>query len=1099
VPLHWSALAIGEGQQGTAAGWDEAFVRDLRLVFEASPDVLLVLRPDAPRYTMVAATDARLAATHTTREQTIGRSLFEIFPDNPDDPDASGASNLRASLDRVLATRAADTMAVQRYDIRGPDGTFQAKYWSPKNIPVLSPSGEVLYVLHRVEDVTELVQATELGAELRDKTRAMEREVIRRSQELAAANRELREANAKLGELDATKTAFFSNVSHEFRTPLTLILGPVEDALRKEPAILGGESLRAVHRNAIRLLRLVNSLLDFSRLEAGRVQARFEPTDLASLTAGLVSSFQSLIEPAGLSLVVDCPPIERQAYVDPAQWEKVVSNLVSNAFKFTLKGEIAVRLREHDDRVELVVSDTGTGIPEHELLRVFERFHRVEGTRGRSFEGSGIGLALVQEIVKLHGGSVRVESVLGRGSTFIVSIPLGAAHLPADRVAPASDVASAGGGVLPFVLEASSWTAAGAVAAAPQREPAGESSPGRERILVVDDNPDMRNYVVDLLREFWHVDAATDGEAALELVKIAAPDLVLSDVMMPRMDGFGLLRALRASPATRGIPVILLSARAGEESLVEGLETGADDYLVKPFSARELLTRVRAHLGTARARASALRASEARFRCLAEAGIIGITVSDAAGRILEANDTFLRMVGCSREDLLAGGVVWELLVPARREGVLGGASEGEYRRKDGRSIPVLVAVAPLEEGDNIAVALDLTERKRLEEQFRQAQKMEAVGRLAGGIAHDFNNVLSVVLSYAEMVASDLEPDEPLRADVGEIQKAAVRATDLTQQLLAFSRQQVLEPKVISLNARITSMEKMLRRLLGADIALTLLPHPELWSIEADPGQIEQIILNLAVNARDAMPQGGKLTIETTNVTLDEDYVAVHHDVRPGAYAMLAVSDTGVGIDTETQARIFEPFFTTKEKGKGTGLGLATVFGIVKQSGGHIWLYSEPGNGTTFKLYFPRVSGEATTSSERPPPESARGEETILLVEDDAQVRILARSILRRGGYTVLDASNGGEALLICEQHGAKIDLLLTDVVLPLMSGRQLADRLRSMRPEIKVLFMSGYTDDAILQHGILDSGVAYLQKPLTPALLMRKVREVLERRNGNGK
>ena len=1090
-------LAIGEDRQ-QGIGRDDAFSRDIRLVFEASPDVLLVLRPDAPRYTMVAATNARLTATHTTREQTIGRSLFDVFPDNPDDPDATGTSNLRASLDRVLATRAADTMAVQRYDIRGPDGTFQAKYWSPKNIPVLSPSGEVLYILHRVEDVTELVQATELGVELRDKTRAMEREVLRRSQELAAANRELREANARLGELDAAKTAFFNNVSHEFRTPLTLILGPVENALRQEPARLEGDVLHAVHRSATRLLRLVNSLLDFSRLEAGRVQACFEATDLSAFTAGLVSAFQSLIEPAGMSLVVDCPPLQRHVYVDRTQWEKVVSNLVSNAFKFTLAGEITVRVREHDDRVELIVSDTGTGIPEHELPRVFERFHRVEGARGRSFEGTGIGLALVQEIVKLHGGSLRVESVLGRGSTFVASIPLGSAHLPPERVAaPTSDVAAArADGTVPFVLEASSWAPTAAASAQP--EPAGDSL-GRERILVVDDNADMRNYVVDLLREHWHVDVAANGEAALELLKTTVPDLILSDVMMPGMDGFALLRALRASPATRSIPLILLSARAGEESVVEGLETGADDYLVKPFSARELLTRVRAHLGSARARASSLRASEARFRCLAEAGIIGITVSDAAGRILEANDTFLRMLGCSREELLAGGVAWDLLVPARRESVLGRASEGEYRRKDGRSIPVLVAVAPLETGDNIAVALDLTERKRLEEQFRQAQKMEAVGRLAGGIAHDFNNVLSVVLSYAEMVAGELSPEEPLRADVGEIQRAAVRATELTQQLLAFSRQQMLEPKVMSMNARITAMEKMLRRLLGADISLTLLPHPELWNIEADPGQIEQILMNLAVNARDAMPQGGKLTIETANVALDEDYAAVHHDVRPGPYAMLAVSDTGVGIDTETQARIFEPFFTTKEKGKGTGLGLATVFGIVKQSGGHIWLYSEPGKGTTFKLYFPRVSGDASVSSERPPSESLRGDEAILLVEDDAQVRVLARSILRRGGYTVLDAGNGGEALLICEQHGAKIDLLLTDVVLPLMSGRQLADRLRSMRPEIKVLFMSGYTDDAILQHGILDAGVAYVQKPLTPGLLMRKVREVLERKNGNGK
>ncbi len=1076
----------------------EVLVRDFRLLFEASPDVLLVLLPDAPRYTMVAATNARLAATHTTREEIIGRPLFELFPDNPDDPEATGTSNLRASLDRVLATRAPDTMAVQRYDIRGPDGSFHTKHWSPKNLPVLSPSGEVLYILHRVEDVTELVQATELGEELRGKKRAMEREVITRSRELADANRELRRVNAKLGELDAAKTAFFSNVSHEFRTPLTLMLGPIEEALHQEVP-LGGESLRVVQRSAVRMSRLVNSLLDFSRLEAGRLQARFESTDLAELTAGLAGSFHSLIEAAGMSLVVDCPRLRGPAFVDRSQWEKVVSNLLSNAFKFTLEGKITVRLRERDKDIELEVSDTGTGIPEHELPLVFERFHRVEGARGRSLEGTGIGLALVKELAILHGGSVRVQSVVGRGSTFTVSIPQGFAHLPKERVAATGDAIGVGArdGATPFVLEAAQWLPTGTHDSPP--EPAVAASAERETILVVDDNADMLRHIVSLLSPQWKVETASDGEAALALVKAAAPNLILTDVMMPRMDGFAFVRALRASPATRGIPVILLSARAGEEAVVEGLETGADDYLLKPFSGRELLTRVRTHLETARSRTSALRASETRFRRLAESGIIGITVSDAQGRVLEANEAFLRMVGCSREELLAGEVTWELLAPTRSDaGAAARAWEGEYLRKDGARIPVLLVNAPLEDAESISIALDLSERKRLEEQFRQAQKMEAIGRLAGGIAHDFNNLLSVILSYAEMICSELQPDEPLRADVQEIHEAAVRAADLTRQLLAFSRQQIVEPKVLSLNRSMTGMEKMLRRLLGADVALTLLPEQELWNVEADPGQMEQIIMNLAVNARDAMPEGGKLTIQTANVVLDGDYAAVHHDLRPGAYVMLAVSDTGVGMDAKTQARIFEPFFTTKEKGKGTGLGLATVFGIVKQNGGHIWVYSELGKGATFKLYFPRVTGAEGSSLQSETPECLRGGETVLLVEDDMQVRALARSILRRNGYVVLEAANGGEALLICEQHGARIDVLLIDVVLPLMSGRQIADRLRAMRPELRVLFMSGYTDHAILQHGILDSGVVYLQKPFTPESLTRKVREAIERTNGHG-
>ncbi|HEV3193522.1 MAG TPA: histidine kinase dimerization/phospho-acceptor domain-containing protein, partial [Polyangiaceae bacterium] len=418
-----------------------------------------------------------------------------------------------------------------------------------------------------------------------------------------AYEEERRKAEA-LAEIDRAKTAFFSNVSHEFRTPLTLILGPIEDALARSAGGLNGESLQAVHRSALRLLRLVNSLLDFSRIEAGRLQPSFEPTDLASLTVGLAGSFRSLIESAGLKFLVDCPPLAAQVHVDRAQWEKIVLNLLSNAFKFTFEGEIAVRLRGDRDRVELLVSDTGTGIPEHELPRIFDRFHRVEGARGRSFEGTGIGLALVRELVQHHAGSVRVESCVGRGTTFVVSIPTGTEHLPKDRLI-LDRPAEAAPALSPYVLEASHWTPNGhsdhasAGAGVTRHLPSGSAAavPADTRcVLVADDNADMREYLVRLLGAHWRVETVEDGEAALARAVQNPPDLILSDVMMPRLDGFGLLKAIRANPTTTAIPVVLLSARAGEEAMVEGLERGADDYLVKPFSARELLARVRANL-----------------------------------------------------------------------------------------------------------------------------------------------------------------------------------------------------------------------------------------------------------------------------------------------------------------------------------------------------------------------------------------------------------------------------------------------------------------------------------------------------------------------
>jgi PAS domain S-box-containing protein len=398
------------------------------------------------------------------------------------------------------------------------------------------------------------------------------------------------------------------------------------------------------------------------------------------------------------------------------------------------------------------------------------------------------------------------------------------------------------------------------------------------------------------------------------------------------------------------------------------------------------------------------------------------------------------------------------------------------------------------------------ERKRIEEalresedQLRQSQKLEAIGQLAGGVAHDFNNLLTVITGYSDLLLKGLSPGEPARLKVEEIKKAGERAAALTRQLLAFSRRQVLQPKVLSLNAIVVNVDRMLRRLIGEDIDLLSVLEPSLGQTKADPGQIEQVILNLAVNSRDAMPQGGKLTIETANVYLDNQYARKHLAIRPGHYVMLAVSDTGCGMSALTQARIFEPFFTTKEQGKGTGLGLPTVYGIVKQSGGNIWVNSEVGCGTTFKIYLPRVDEVVEREEVRNlSAELPQGRETVLLVEDEEQVRQITRVILEMNGYRVLEAANGEEALSIYKQHERQLDLVMIDAVLPQMSGRELAQSLETLCPGIKVLFMSGYTDDAIVRHGLLDHEIAFLQKPFTPDTLTRKVREVLDAQRRNG-
>ncbi len=485
-----------------------------------------------------------------------------------------------------------------------------------------------------------------------------------------------------------------------------------------------------------------------------------------------------------------------------------------------------------------------------------------------------------------------------------------------------------------------------------------------------------------------------------------------------------------------------------------------------------------------------------------------VVVTNASGNIVYANPAFETVTGYAHAEvlgqsprLLKSGVQDDAFYRAMWATISGGGTwHGRMvnKKKDGTLYTAEATISPVREGAGaitsyVAVERDISARLVLEAQFLQAQRMESIGRLAGGVAHDFNNLVTVILSYTALALEQLRDGDPLKDDLLEVTGAGERAAALTRQLLAFGRKQVLQPVALDLNQVLGDMENMLRRIIGEDIELVWAPQSTLGLVRADPGQLEQVLMNLVVNARDAMPDGGRLTIETSNVEIDETYVALHAAVEPGPYVMLSVSDTGSGMDEATRTHIFDPFFTTKDKGKGTGLGLSTVHGIVTQSGGSIWVYSEPGRGTTFKVYLPReLESSVVPPSERPPTSVRTGTETILVVEDEKALRRVARRILGAAGYTVLTAAGGPEAIAICAQHGDDIHLLLTDMVMPSMSGMELAQELLQTRPALRVLYTSGYSDAGLVQQGVLEPGVHFLPKPFTAADLVKRVREALD-------
>jgi two-component system, cell cycle sensor histidine kinase and response regulator CckA len=633
------------------------------------------------------------------------------------------------------------------------------------------------------------------------------------------------------------------------------------------------------------------------------------------------------------------------------------------------------------------------------------------------------------------------------------------------------------------------------------------------KVLLIDDDEEdyviTRNMFDEIEGQSFQLEWEGSYAAAVETIKAGRHDIYLTDYRLGEHNGMDLVRLVVAS-GYKGL-VIMLTGKGERRVDIEATMAGAADYLAKDSVTSVLLERSIRHALERKQAAEALQLSEERYRDIVENAHDFIYSHDLNGNYTSINNAGEQITGYTREETLTMNFVQTVapdfveiaqeLIAGKLAGEKGSACDLEIVAKDGRHIALEINTKLVfRDGALIGVqgtARDVTERKALEEQLRQSQKMEAIGRLAGGIAHDFNNLLTAITGYSELSMNQLGDEDPLFDNLQEIKKAGDRAASLTRQLLAFSRKQVLQPKVLDLNLVVSDMEKMLTRLIGEHIELFTVLEPKLESIKVDPGQIEQIIMNLAVNARDAMPQGGRLTIETRNVLLDDEYARKHIAVTPGPFVMLAVSDSGSGIDSETQSRIFEPFFTTKEVGKGTGLGLSTVYGIVKQSGGNIWVHSEVGLGTTFTIYLPRTDENLQTYKRESRNERGlRGTETVLIAEDEEVVRKLACQVLRMQGYQLLEAADGNEALLISQTHLAPIDLLITDVIMPGMSGAELANRLTGLRPESKVLLMSGYTDSAIVHLEVLDGGANFIQKPFSPEALAIKVREVLDAKQG---
>ena len=945
-----------------------------------------------------------------------------------------------------------------------------------------------------------------------------------------------RQRAESLAELDRAKTAFFSNVSHEFRTPLTLLLAPVEQVLAdaQTPPVIR-ERLELAHRNALRLQKLVNSLLDFARIEAGRVHASYQPVDLAALTRDLASSFRSAIERAGLDLLVECESLPGPVYVDREMWEKIVLNLLSNAFKFTLHGRIAVHLREDAGRARLDVRDTGVGVPPDELPRLFERFHRVESTQGRTHEGSGIGLALVQELVRLHGGRIEVASELGQGSTFSVWLPLGSAHLPVDRVPGSYAPASTAIGAQVFVQEALRWLSAGSPGHETPARPqlVGDERPQNDRrfastfgarIVLADDNADMRGYLCELLAPYYSVVPTADGAAALEAIRQRRPDLALCDVMMPRLDGFGLLTALREDESLRGLPVILLSARAGEEARIEGLDAGADDYLVKPFSARELLARVGALLERGAVQA-ALRTRTSQFEALLNAAPLGVYLVDADFCIREVNPIARQLFGdipdlIGRDfdeaiHVLSRKVYADEVVRLFRHTLETGepyvAPERTEQRPDGRALEQYewrIDRIPLHDGrfgvvcyfrdisallqSRAAVEQLALEREQLLGAERAARSeaesaMRAKDEFLATLSHELRTPLSNIVSWSGVLQRKYTgADQQLKRGLGVIVDNAMVQSQIIADLVDMSRivagKITLELKPLDL-AEITAHAVNAQRPAAEQkgIALDLeLEHEGAVVVLADATRLQQVLWNLLSNALKFTPSGGR--------------VSTHLRISRHGEPEIEVRDTGEGIPQEVLPYVFDRFrqadSTTSRRHGGLGLGLAIVKQLIELHGGRVSASSEGvGRGASIVLRLPAYRGEVRSPlalgatpnvAELPEGQQLEGLR-VLAVEDQRDMLEFLRRLLEEQGAEVITASSGAAALKLLRSVESHVDVLVCDIGMPIMDGYQL---LHAVRTELKLapdmlpaVAVTAYARDEDRKRTLAAGFQAHLTKP----------------------